>query len=444
MNRKQMLMSFVCALALLAQGSPLVWAQDKTAKRVEPGVVFVQTDNGGNATFNFHVAEPQDRLIQTGTAANTIWFSSGGQGDPAFQFFSTEMGFDIRLVKGAPFSATTVSETIQTLADGNRIVQRSEGRIYRDSQSRTRHERSVHLGGSNVEHQTITILDPNSGLDYVLDPTTRTARRTMPRIAPPPPPAAPPPAFNRMPADAANATQEMPKQIRVSGGVLQGSALRKVQPPYPPIAKAAQAEGAVQVQVLVNETGEVLEASAVNGHPLLRDAALQAAQQWQFKPTELGGKPVKVSGVLTFNFTLGASGAPAAPAEPGTRVNINMGSTNTEELGKQVIEGVECTGKRTTTTIPAGVIGNERPLETVRESWYSDELKMVIMSKHTDPRFGESTYRATNISRSEPDAALFQLPADYTVKEGGQGFGIARPAIELMEMERKVRKPNNQ
>jgi protein TonB len=90
----------------------------------------------------------------------------------------------------------------------------------------------------------------------------------------------------------------------VSGGVLQGSAIKKIQPPYPPIAKAARASGAVQVQVTISEDGRVMDAAVVSGHPLLRDAALQAAKQWVFKPTELSGVPVKVQGVLTFNFTL--------------------------------------------------------------------------------------------------------------------------------------------
>jgi protein TonB len=112
----------------------------------------------------------------------------------------------------------------------------------------------------------------------------------------PPPP--PPPKPEPTPAPAP------PKKLTVSGGVLQGSALKKVQPPYPPIARAARAAGAVQIQVTISEDGRVIEAGVIAGHPLLRDAALQAARQWVFKPTELSGVPVKVQGVLTFNFTL--------------------------------------------------------------------------------------------------------------------------------------------
>ena len=115
--------------------------------------------------------------------------------------------------------------------------------------------------------------------------------------APPPPP--PPPAPKPTPEPT-----PVPKKINVSGGVLQGGALRKPAPVYPPIAKAARAAGAVQVQVTISEDGRVIDAQVVSGHPLLRDAALQAARQWVFKPTELSGVPVKVQGVLTFNFTL--------------------------------------------------------------------------------------------------------------------------------------------
>jgi TonB family protein len=95
-----------------------------------------------------------------------------------------------------------------------------------------------------------------------------------------------------------------PREITQSGGVLSGKAITKVQPAYPPIARAAGASGAVQVEVLISEEGRVIEAAVIRGHPLLRDAALQAARQWVFQPSELSGVRVKVRGILTFNFTL--------------------------------------------------------------------------------------------------------------------------------------------
>jgi protein TonB len=108
----------------------------------------------------------------------------------------------------------------------------------------------------------------------------------------PPPPPAPAPT-----------PPPKPKTI-VSGGVLNGKAISKPQPAYPPIAKAARASGTVTVQIVVDESGHVISASAVSGHPLLQQAAVAAARQARFSPTLLSGQPVKVSGVITYNFVL--------------------------------------------------------------------------------------------------------------------------------------------
>lgn len=94
-----------------------------------------------------------------------------------------------------------------------------------------------------------------------------------------------------------------------------------------------------------------------------------------------------------------------------------------EDLGTQTIEGVSAQGKRETVTIPAGEIGNERPIEIVTETWFSPELRTMVLRKHSDPRLGDSTYRLTDIKRNEPDAALFQPPAGAKVN--------VEPIIEL-------------
>jgi protein TonB len=94
--------------------------------------------------------------------------------------------------------------------------------------------------------------------------------------------------------------KKVPKQI--SGGVLNGKATSLPKPPYPPAARAVRASGAVTVQVLIDESGSVVSATAVSGHPLLRAAAVQAARGARFSPTQLSGQPVKVSGVSTYNF----------------------------------------------------------------------------------------------------------------------------------------------
>src|SRR4051794_7263904 len=88
----------------------------------------------------------------------------------------------------------------------------------------------------------------------------------------------------------------------VSGGVLNSKAIKLPAPAYPPAARAVEAAGGVSVQVVVDETGKVISATAVSGHPLLRSAAAEAARKAEFKPLLLSGKPVKVGGVLSYNF----------------------------------------------------------------------------------------------------------------------------------------------
>jgi len=93
-----------------------------------------------------------------------------------------------------------------------------------------------------------------------------------------------------------------PPRAPISGGVLNGKAISLPKPAYPPIARAAHASGTVVVQVLIDENGSVVSAHAVSGHPLLQAAAVGAAKQARFSPTKLSGQPVKVTGVIQYNF----------------------------------------------------------------------------------------------------------------------------------------------
>jgi len=256
------------------------------------------------------------------------------------------MGFGpFGTVKNAPFSADMVFENIQTLSDGNRIVNRSSTLTYRDSQGRTRSEHTFkpffQPGGENIEHKTISIFDPVSGINYTLDPQTRTAHK-----------------------------------------------IPTVQP--------------------ANGLGEVAVLAA-----RLRKAEAGGGSQ---------GKPVIDAACGSFSYS-----------PPGI-------SCKSESLGKQVIEGVEAEGTRITQTIPAGAMGNERPIEFFQERWYSQELQMDVMTKWLDPRSGESTARLTNINRNEPEASLFQPPSDYTVRE------VEMPNAFIMkdELEKKLREKNRE
>jgi hypothetical protein len=256
------------------------------------------------------------------------------------------MGFGpFGIVKNAPFSADMVFENIQTLNDGNRIVNRSSTLTYRDSQGRTRSEHTFkpffQPGGENIEHKTISIFDPVSGINYTLDPQTRTAHK-IPAV---------------QPADGLGEIAVLAARLRKTeaGGVLQGK--------------------------------QVIDAAC------------------------------------------------------GSVSNSPLGiSCKSESLGKQVIEGVEAEGTRITHTIPAGAMGNERPIEFFQERWYSQELQMDVMTKWLDPRSGESTTRLTNLNRSEPEASLFQPPSDYTVRE----MEMPNALIMKGELEKKLREKNRE
>ena len=251
--------------------------------------------------------------------------------DDTFNFISGEMSFDGKLVKGAPYSAQVVTETTQTLSDGNRIVNRATASIYRDSEGRTRREQTLRtIGGfatAGDAPQMIFINDPVAQMSYVLDARTHVTRK-MP--------------FFRF-------------EVRV-----------------PPPAEAGKTPSSTETRTPSPDSGES------NGNVY----------------------------VVT-----------TPPAAGGYRVEYFGGGkrAKAESLGKQLIEGVQAEGTRTTVTLAAGEIGNELPIAIVNERWYSPELQTVVMSRQTDPRFGETVYRLTNIDRSEPDKSLFEVPGDYTV-----------------------------
>jgi hypothetical protein len=137
-----------------------------------------------------------------------------------------------------------------------------------------------------------------------------------------------------------------------------------------------------------------------------------------------GGAGVGRGGAMTTTetrtFVMEDSSAGSSPQTfvfSNSEVNSSKAKPVVEHLGTQAMEGVSAEGTRTTVTIPAGQIGNELPIVTVTERWYSPELQVTVMNKRTDPRIGTTTYRLTNIIRSEPAPTLFQVPSDYTIHE---------------------------
>jgi len=235
-----------------------------------------------------------------------------------------------RTLKGAPYSAEFVNDFVQTLPDGNRIVRRSTGRVYRDSEGRVRREEDRASGQPGI-----SITDPIAGFSYSLNPETHVAMKT--------------------PALAAAVI----------------------------VNKLAEVRTAVEAKI----NGGYVETRVVEPGTLAR-----------------------VDGATTVEFNGGRF---------TVRRPDNGEQRNAETLPSKVIEGVLADGKRTTTTIAAGAIGNERPITIVVEEWTSPELQVLVLTEHKDPRDGDSTYRLTSINRSEPPASLFEVPADYTIRETG-------------------------
>jgi hypothetical protein len=281
---------------------------------------------GQNQPKEIRVEEREVIIMGDATAASP--------GDGTFVFVSGQGGtVSGGLVKAAPYSAEGVTESIQTLADGNRIVKRNSTLIYRDAEGRTRRETTLKSLGpwASAEEpaRMISIFDPVAGVTYSLNSRNRTATKFVFRSA--------------------------------GGGPVSTMTIT-----------GAQAAGPGNVQVFGQGDGGV-----------------------------------------SYTFESGSIARAAAPEDP----NRPKVERRREDLGTQTVEGVNAKGTRNVTIYPVGYFGNERPLEVVDESWYSPELKTTVMTKRSDPRTGETTYRLTNINRSNPDRSLFEPPSDYKIEE---------------------------
>jgi len=282
------------------------------------------------------------------------------------------MSVESRITTGAPYSAEAITETVQVLSDGNRIVRKTSSRTYRDSEGRTRREQLTSAG----EVQTVSISDPVAGLTFVLDPANKTAHRNGVIVT--------------TPNEVATATV-------APGG--RGT-----------LTAARTAEGGVVV------AGSDPSAEAGRRREVEAQAVAAGGGAGQGRGRGNGSG----SGVAVTVAGEPHAGAIAYPPEGVTLPRTPMpagANINREELGTQIVEGVAASGTRTTTTIPAGAIGNEQPLLIVSEQWFAPELKVLVMTRHNDPRTGETTYRLTNITQTEPARSLFEVPPDYTLRD---------------------------
>lgn len=156
----------------------------------------------------------------------------------------------------------------------------------------------------------------------------------------------------------------------------------------------------------------------------------KTAQKMSLPPTVavqsgVAGGPGPVM-IIAGNASTAGGPLPALPlpSEPvfirRSLTTNDQAQTTTEDLGSQTIEGVVANGTRTTRTIPAGQIGNDKPISIVTEVWTSPDLKAIVYSKRSDPRIGEQTFRLTDIARTEPDSSLFSVPSDFKIIDGPQ------------------------
>jgi hypothetical protein len=252
----------------------------------------------------------------------------GGRGGSVqtLSFTTPDANFERNIVKGAPFTADSTTEHIQTLGDGNRLARKSTAHLFRDSAGRTRREHSMTRGATRApdgeEPRLIVINDPVGQVNYTIDTAAGTARKMM-----------------------------------MSPGLME--------------ARQRAMGGEASFGVLM--------------------------------PTSTAHRRMAEG-----------DNAPAPPAP------------KREKLEPQMIEGVLAEGIRTTVTIPAGEFDNEQAMEITHEEWRSPELQMIVLMKHNDPRFGETVFRLTNITRIEPSPELFTLPQGYRIVDGREMFG--RPA----------------
>lgn len=172
----------------------------------------------------------------------------------------------------------------------------------------------------------------------------------------------------------------------------------------------------------------------VSGNHYTLDPIKKVATQFGTNPIANGMNSVSPMGTYelkrTPDGTVSVSVGPMI-VSPKATIREAVPDDETETLGAQTIEGLTVIGTRYTHTIPAGQIGNQQPILVITEKWYSPDLQIDVITKHSDPRTGTTTTTVSNLSRNEPAASLFTIPPDYMVKPAGAARGgVLAPAIK--------------
>jgi len=307
-----------------------------------------------------------DVMIATGPAIQPMCNTS------ATEPMTVSMDAQPDVLKGAPYSGVGTTEVVTTLADGNRITRTNTMKYYRDSAGRTRTEYQLAAIGPFVPEEAqsiVTITDPVSKQHYVLHPGMKRADVFKLGTGGEPARATRGAIF----VGAANASVNGgPRVVGFGGGV-------------PGTRATALAEGSsTQARI---EGGRAVRGSA--------------------SPSFAGDEtPPGPPG--TFNLLVVNNGTPMQVCKGnGTK------AAEPTSIGEKRIEGLKVTGSRLEFTLDAGTVGNEQPITVRTDQWFSPDLGVVVSSMNHDPMIGDTTYRLEQINRAEPDAALFQVPADY-------------------------------
>lgn len=270
----------------------------------------------------------------------------------------------MRPVRNAPYSAQVVRERSQHLADGNQIdVRRGPMAAYRDSTGRTRQD----IVDDKGELQTVKIDDPAAGLDWVLKPRERVAIK-----------------LDRHHPVSADDMRARVARMRQDGTL-------------PSIERRTTPDG--QQEVIVKR---VVRTGPDARQRTQEDVRIQVPRAFADNGAAVRDMQMRV--------------APLASAFDDLKW---ASKAVTKDLGTRDFGGIKAEGKLRSYEIPAGAIGNRNPIVVADETWTAPDLLVTVYTKHSDPRSGDVVFRLENIKREEPPAALFIVPADYTVRDAG-------------------------
>jgi len=302
------------------------------------------------------------------------------------RFMSTEMGDHGKVVKDAPYSAEAVTETTQVLGDGNRISKRTVSLLYRDAAGRTRQEQTA--PGSSV-----FINDPVAGKHTVLNVEKKTAT-VLPRLG-----------------SMVSIDVEKIKDMAMSKA--KDGVRRSLHGDTRILHNSADGEANI-----VHKSADGSEVQIINEPGRQIIIKRKEVDKGDGKKSIEESKEVRVSVISAHDgdASMAIAGMPLDIQDlMAMRAGRNKGVTTS--LGMKDFGGVKAEGTQTIATIPAGEIGNEKPIQIISEKWYSPDLQTVVYSRQSDPRSGETIYRLNNIRRVAQPPELFAVPAGYTMKE---------------------------